>query len=558
MRRTILFNIAPTPITLPYLLERSRDVDAQTRRGVFNRLIPKLGDFRHLSIRMREKLLRWGLNDRDEYVRRATKRLFYHHWLKDTDGDLLEVLERLDVSNEPIEEGPKYMAMRAFWEARHDVLLDLELGDPYWSNLTPEGAFLVRTLNDYGRSVSPQVAQSLGMEERIPEVTRLAYYLAKYMNKLLLLTKQQAKDAPDLEFIVLQLILISMNVDYGDEIGRRKMFSLYRETLAIPELPELVTKLVVDSLKKLTTNEGEYSMIILEAIAEIHDTIVDDDGDEENDSFHSAQSDPGDAEPAEDCISQRAKTPRPAADQPKPKKQKLDSHQSGRKRRRGGGDGDDDNDHDHDHDHGDGDADMMDVDKQEHDEEAEAAAEAQKAMNELVVNLKCLHISQCMLENISGELTSNSHLVTMLNGLVVPAVRSHDAPVREAGLRCLGLSCLLDRQLTETNLGLFIHVFNRGHEKIQVEALYIISDILLIHGSALLLSENCNADHKQLYRMFEKGLAMDDNEEVQSVAVAVLCKLMLAQVIKDEVVCLPCPRQPLPRANTGPSFSRNW
>ena len=550
MRRTILFNLSPSPITLPYLLERSRDVDDQIRRGVFNRLIPKLGDFRHLSIRMREKLLRWGLNDRDELVRRATRRLFYRHWLKDAGGDLLEVLERLDVTNEPIEEGPKYAALRAFWDARHDVLVDFTLDDAFWSNLTPEGAFLARSLNDYGRSVSPQVAESLGLEERIPEVTRLAYYLAKYMNKLLVTTKSQAEEAADLEFIVLQLILISMNMDYGDEIGRRKMFSLFRETLAIPELPELVTKLVVDGLKKLATSEGEYSMIILEAIAEIHDTIVDDDGDGENDSFHSARSDPGDAESVEGSVTPRARPSRPAAvQQPKSKKQKLNSHQTGRKRRRGGDDDDDDNG-DGDGDGGDGDGgdvDMMDVDEQEHDdEEAEEEAEAAKAMKELLVNLKCLHISQCMLENIGGELTSNSHLVTMLNGLVVPAVRSHDAPVREAGLRCLGLSCLLDRQLTETNLGLFIHVFNRGHEKMQVEALYIISDILLTHGSAPLLSENCNADHKQLYRMFEKGLAMDDSEEVQSVAVEMLCKLMLAQVIKDEGVCLPLSRQPLP------------
>ena len=476
--------------------------------------------------------------------------------MKDAGGDLLEVLERLDVTNEPIEEGPKYMALRAFWDARHDVLVDFTLDDAFWSNLTPEGALLARSLNDYGRSVSPQVAESLGLEERIPEVTRLAYYLAKYMNKLLVMTKAQAEEAADLEFIVLQLILISMNLDYGDEIGRRKMFSLFRETLAIPELPELVTKLVVDGLKKLATSEGEYSMIILEAIAEIHDTIVDDDGDGENDSFHSAQSDPEDAESVEGSVTPRARPPRPAAEQqPKSKKQKLNSHQTGRKRRRGGDGGDDDDndngDGDNDNGNGDkdaggdgGDVDMMDVD--DDDEEAEEAAEAAKAMKELLVNLKCLHISQCMLENIGGELTSNSHLVTMLNGLVVPAVRSHDAPVREAGLRCLGLSCLLDRQLTETNLGLFIHVFNRGHEKMQVEALYIISDILLTHGSAPLLSENCNADHKQLYRMFEKGLAMDDSEGVQSVAVEMLCKLMLAQVIKDEGVCLPLSRQPLP------------
>lgn len=37
------------------------------------------------------------------------------------------------------------------------------------------------------------------------------------------------------------------------------------------------------------------------------------------------------------------------------------------------------------------------------------------------------------------------NLVTMLNNLVVPAVRSHEAPIRERGLECLGLCCLLDK-----------------------------------------------------------------------------------------------------------------
>src|SRR5690606_40537142 len=66
---------------------------------------------------------------------------------------------------------------------------------------------------------------------------------------------------------------------------------------------------------------------------------------------------------------------------------------------------------------------------------------------ELSIHLKCLFIAQCMLENVQGELMQNTHLVTMLNGLVVPAVRSHDASIREIGLRCLGLSCLLDKVL---------------------------------------------------------------------------------------------------------------
>ena len=71
--------------------------------------------------------------------------------------------------------------------------------------------------------------------------------------------------------------------------------------------------------------------------------------------------------------------------------------------------------------------------------------EEERAIREIMVNLKCLHIAQCMLQNVQYELESNAHLVTMLNNLIVPAVRSQEAPIREKGLLCLGLCCLLSK-----------------------------------------------------------------------------------------------------------------
>jgi condensin complex subunit 3 len=66
VRRNLLLNLPLTKEVLPYLLERARDLDGATRRALYARLLPALGDFRHLSLTHREKLLRWGLRDRDE------------------------------------------------------------------------------------------------------------------------------------------------------------------------------------------------------------------------------------------------------------------------------------------------------------------------------------------------------------------------------------------------------------------------------------------------------------------------------------------------------------
>ncbi|KAF8460649.1 nuclear condensing complex subunit [Kalaharituber pfeilii] len=482
VRRIILYNLTPTQTTLPYLLERTRDVDNVTRRSVFSRLLPSLGDFRLLSINMREKLLRWGLNDRDEGVRAAAGKMFNYRWIEDAKGDLLEVLERMHVvgsgSGDNINGGVKELAMKGFWQERKDVVDGLELDDAYWENLTPESAFLVRSFNDWCRSSKHQGKFESLIEEKLPEVTKLAYHLQIQLNKLIGMVREEqngakaqdeSNESVEQEFIVEQLLMIAASMDYGDEIGRRKMFQLLRDALAIIELPEGVTKLVVQCLAKLSLGEADFCMLIMEVIAEIHDTITE--AEEE-------------------------------------------------------GKGNDDDDSD----------DEVEDDDDAADQLRQEAEAESKAFKILVRNIKTLHLAQYMLENVYGSLTQNTHLVSMLNGLVVPAVRSHEAIIRELGLRCLGLSCMLDRNLAEENLALFAHCFNKGHEALQIEALKIISDMLMVHGASLFEGDTCRLEQKTLYKLLSKALKLEDNVEVQAAAAEVTCKLMLAQVIKDEDV----------------------
>lgn len=411
VRKNLLANLPLAQVTLPYLLERARDLDAPTRRTLFSRILPTLGDFRHLSLSMREKLLRWGLRDRDESVRKATGKLFYDRWVEDCAGTnkeqtegataqrsppdinaLLELLERIDVVNSGVESGIAHEAMRSFWEGRPDYREGLTFDNEFWENLTGESAFLLRSFNDFCRVENDGKYDDLA-DEKMPEVTALGYYLAKYMHELLQrkkLSKESGdandEDAVEQEFIVDQLLHIAMSLDYSDEVGRRKMFALLRESLAVPELPEDSTKLAVETLRCVCgpdrAGESEFCSVVLEAIAEVHDTIM------TEDSFVSAKS-----EISDDASSRhRSETPGEEDDTPFNK------------------------------------------------EEAKA-----KILREIVVNMKCLHIAQCMLQNVEGNLQQSMNLVTMLNNLVVPAVRSHEAPIRERGLLCLGLCCLLDK-----------------------------------------------------------------------------------------------------------------
>lgn len=449
VRRALLLNLPLTPSTLPYLLERARDQDAATRRALYSRLLPALGDFRHLSLTHREKLLRWGLRDRDDTVRKATARLFRERWIEDCAGlpaasspapedsqdkdgkkkpgpvqaadpsldALLELLERIDVTNSGITGGVALEAMREFWDGRPDyrdyVTFDTEA---FWSDLTPESVFVARTFNDYCRAKGTEEDGRLIdlLEIKMPEVTKFGFLLEQQINGLIVCVREAASGGPDgdgdeekeeesvqREFIVEQMLHMALSFDYSDEVGRRKMFGLMREALAMPELPEESTKLCTEVLRLVCGDDGngkgesEFCGIVLEAIAEVHDTIMSDDMDKDKsedaeESFHSAKS-----ELSEGALSRKAKR------------------------------ADDD------------DVEMIDE---------------EKAIREIMVNMKCLHIAQCMLQNVQCDLEQNMHLVTMLNNLVVPAVRSQEAPIRERGLVCLGLCCLLGKVSTNTDL----------------------------------------------------------------------------------------------------------
>lgn len=497
VRRSLLVNLPILPNTLPFLLERARDQDAMTRRAVYSRLLPALGDFRHLSLSMREKLLRWGLRDRDETVRKAAGRLFRERWIEDCAGappvvdgqpaeaappnfdGLLELLERIDVVNSGVENGVALEAMKGFWEGRPDYREAVSFDDNFWETLSAESVFMARSFNDFCRNEGNGKYESL-VEEKLPEVTKLAFFLERYVKVLgdaLKQTPQQdldeeeEEDTVEQEFIVEQLLHIALTLDYSDEVGRRKMFSLLRQTLSIPELPDEVTKLTIDVLRDIcapdAAGEREFCSVVLEAVADVHDTIVDDLVDE---SFHSAKSEvSSDSTPTK----------------------------GGKQRSKDG---------------------------ELSEEEARA-----KAIKEIVINMKCLHIVQCMLSNVAGSLQENDHLVSMLNNLVVPAVRSHEAPVRERGLLCLGLCSLLDRSLAEENLTLFMHFFSKGHTALQITALQILTDILNVHGAQLL------STNPALLKVYVKALRSGaKSPEVQAAATVAASKLLLGRVVTEQ------------------------
>lgn len=94
----VLFNLDQTKRSIPYIIERARDIDPINRRFVFIKPMSEIQDFRMLSISQRHQLLDAGLKDRDALVLKAVSKMISNHWIKHADHNLLEV-NRLPMAN---------------------------------------------------------------------------------------------------------------------------------------------------------------------------------------------------------------------------------------------------------------------------------------------------------------------------------------------------------------------------------------------------------------------------------------------------------------------------
>ena len=170
--------------------------------------------------------------------------------------------------------------------------------DAFWKELTPEKAFLVRVFVDHCIDTKDEER----IESSMPVMTALAFKIQALYNDLLRKVQNDAEnkafgteidqeeEMEDAQFVLGELMKIAVNMDYADEIGRRKMFALVREynrkLLSIPDrflmllvgemvsqdvLPQQLISHCLDILRKLSSSERDLIRIVVEVIHELRD-----------------------------------------------------------------------------------------------------------------------------------------------------------------------------------------------------------------------------------------------------------------------------------------------
>ncbi|KAJ7785293.1 nuclear condensing complex subunit [Mycena maculata] len=317
VRRAALLHVPLTGATLTAILARMRDVDALTRKLVYASALAPL-DPRRLSIAQREALVRAGLGDRAPAVRLAASKLLTA-WFDlvspsssadwDEMGALLAFLSLFDVVG-PGEE-PAADALKAVVFARPALFDALVFADAYWTELTPESAVLARVFVEGGREEQLEAAA-------LPPVTAFAFHIQGAYNALLgaldaaeaaqadaveaELTGGEGEGADEAEeelakteAVLGELLRIAARLDYGDEIGRRRVYAVTRDMLAHPQLPPSLIARCLDVLVEIMPSERELVRVVVEVVTDLREPPEDDadadaDADAAADTTQSTQS----------------------------------------------------------------------------------------------------------------------------------------------------------------------------------------------------------------------------------------------------------------------------
>lgn len=479
VRRAAMLNLVNNNKTQPYILERARDANQVNRRLVYTRILRSMGKecFEQLDSGVIDQLIKWGLEDREFLVRKACSKLISHDWLNLLGGDLIEFLERLNVTKSSVAS----QAMECLFTTRPDIISKVNFPLEIWADLTVEISFLSRCF--YIHCLESDLTEVI--ERNFPEASKLANYLDSYVKQRFIdenCSSISTFDQLNLEFIIEQLLITANRYDFSDEIGRRSMLTVVRNMLGLFDLSESLIDIGLQLLKSLSINERDFITMGIEIINDIRDDDIErqeleeaklkvdqnssDEDDDEIESFHRA-------------------VERTIRGNPLPPGDHL----------------------------------------------LKNLAAPKEARCDTIV--ACLTRSSHMLELVQKPLDQNILITSLIETLITPAVRNNDTKIRELGVRNLGLCCLLDVQLATENMYILGMCVSKGNESLKNIALKVIIDIFSVHGLNVVDGPN-KVDSISLHKIFYKVLKNDDLPKCQVVAAEGLCKLFLADVFTDD------------------------
>lgn len=187
VRKAIVRCIGATRLTLPHILKRTLDVDENVRKAAYKFIADKV-HIRSLTIAKREEIIRRGLTDRNDNVRKVVAKDLVPSWLRFCNASIVELLYALDVGNSDGKTAKEVLTVLFNGVPYEELVGAFQYLEPNTKliphqKLSPETATYWRNLATYlhNESEVKGVASATPfLEDFMPELTQFCNYVRQH------------------------------------------------------------------------------------------------------------------------------------------------------------------------------------------------------------------------------------------------------------------------------------------------------------------------------------------------------------------------------------------
>ncbi|XP_038569390.1 condensin complex subunit 3 [Micropterus salmoides] len=515
VRRAVLSCIAMSPRTLPKVLKRTRDIKENVRKLAYQVLADKV-HIKALTIAQRVSILQQGLHDSSEAVREVVCCRLLPAWLLRLDGNIIELLHRLDVENcaqtaldtlkaifkgTPTEE---LLQNRAQLDNRKLIPVD---------SLTCENVLYWRALCEFIKTKGDDGDEIL--EQVLPDAATYADYLYGYLKAVPVLSEEQRADFNQLElvmtkeFISQQLIQLIGCLDTNEEGGRKRVLAILQEMLALPQTPSSLVSLLTEKLLTLIPDDHRRIQTVAEIISDVREPIMEASQPVDENESRRQQVQLAEVkvrileakETLEDCITAQEFS---RAAELKDSITELENRRN-----------------------------CIIQEIAESSQPADKETRTEK--NDPETLLRCLTMCAELLKQMSIKTRIGPTISALMSSLILPSIANAHPAVRNMAVVCLGTCTLHSKELAKTHMVLLLQIAQLDEVKIRISALRAVIDLLLLFGFQLLseagatqpLSQSPDRHEEDAPVTEEKGNTPEDT--AQSILV------MLSEFLDSEV-----------------------
>ena len=489
VRKTILTKLAISRKSLPFLIERIRDVKDTNRKAAFMILSEKVS-IRALSIAQRIKLINDGLkHERSEDVKGACNEML-KAWFRSCSYDFIKLLEALDTESAPecSEIAMKNLFKAATLEKLQEYVKQIDefaatangsVGLVDRNLLTPERVFFWYSICKHLKTCNNG---ELLLHQVLPELTKFCEYIRCYAEKNFIDSDKLIGGQS--EFVLKYLLNIAGLLDLSDEIGRKNFHTLVHDLLVLPSVPISLVNILVKRYKDVESDDDSFIQSIVETISDIKQPLVQVVSTAMKEKSRMMQLQ----------LSRISVSIEECKEDLECAIKQQDYQQAALLK-------------DH----------ISELESQKTDAYA-IIEECQEQLTERVecdddpgTILKCLTVGTAMLALVNKRGLSST-LMTLKDELFLEGVNNEDPCIRNEGIKGLGLLSLLKKEFAAQHLVFFLQVVQVDQEFVQITAIKVIFDLFLMYGLTT-FNQDSKSENKTEVTLTEAEKTLDDGDQ---------------------------------------------